>query len=241
MAGYAVYAPLHVPKRITDGVWIVDGPLISYRFAGLTIPCPTRMTVLETPQGLCIHSPIAFTDACSRAIDQLGPVRFLVVPNTFHKTFMLPWAEHYPHADILTPPGVNLTGAPEDRVQTLTPALMPGIDHVFVDGGAWIEAVFLHETSKTAVFTDLIQNFEPKRIANPVLRLFLAIGGATGNPASASREMRFAARTSGRRPAVRKAFGRIKDWQPKRVLFAHGRLPKGPAGPYLTSAFRWAG
>lgn len=241
MAGYAVYDPLDVPKRIADGIWIVDGPLISYSIAGLTIPCPTRMTVMETPEGLCLHSPIAFTKECARAIDELGSVRFLVVPNTFHKAYMLPWAEHYRGAVVLAPPGVDLPGAPDGKVQTLTPGSLPGIDHIFVDAGAWIEAVFLHRASETAVFTDLIQHFETERMSNPLLRLFLTIGGATGKPPSASREMRFAARTSGRRSAVRDAFAKIKEWHPKRVLFAHGRLPRGATGLYLNAAFRWAG
>jgi len=42
------------------------------------------------------------------------------------------------------------------------------------------EAVFLHRPSRTLILTDLIENFEPHRVRNPVYRLsFGSRGGWT--------------------------------------------------------------
>ena len=38
-------------------------------------------------------------------------------------------------------------------------------------GSVMNEAVFLHRPSRTLILTDLIENFEPHRVRNPVYRL----------------------------------------------------------------------
>lgn len=49
--GYLPYEPQCRPVAWADDVWIVDGPEVGYRLAGLTVPCPTRMTVVRLADG----------------------------------------------------------------------------------------------------------------------------------------------------------------------------------------------
>lgn len=78
------YDPINVLKPVADDIWIVDGPRIKMSMGPLKVPFPTRMTVLRLPQGIWLHSPIAFDAALADAVAALGPVRWLIAPNKIH-------------------------------------------------------------------------------------------------------------------------------------------------------------
>jgi Domain of unknown function (DUF4336) len=80
------YAPLNVLKPVVAGaVWIVDGPEIEFNWLGLSLPFPTRMTLIRLAGGdVWVHSPTAPDTALLAAVRALGPVRWLIAPNTLH-------------------------------------------------------------------------------------------------------------------------------------------------------------
>ena len=95
---FAPYAPLNVLKTIAPDVWIVDGPEIRFAYFGLKLPFPTRMTMVRLPDGaLWLHSPTAPDDVLLRSIREIGPVRFLVAPNTLHYWWIPDWKERFPN------------------------------------------------------------------------------------------------------------------------------------------------
>lgn len=49
---YRPYLPQCEAQQLDDDLWIVDGPEVGYRFAGLTLPCPTRMTIVRIGEAL---------------------------------------------------------------------------------------------------------------------------------------------------------------------------------------------
>ena len=52
------YRPINVLKPVVDDVWLVDGPLIGFRYMGVRLPFPTRMTIIRLSDGgLWVHSP----------------------------------------------------------------------------------------------------------------------------------------------------------------------------------------
>jgi hypothetical protein len=51
------YLPLNTLKRVADGVWIVDGPIIRFGPRFLSMPFSTRMTIIRCDSDLFVHSP----------------------------------------------------------------------------------------------------------------------------------------------------------------------------------------
>jgi hypothetical protein len=71
------YPPLDVPKPIAKN----SGPL---RVMGL-IPLPVRMTIIRLADGgLLLHSPTRFDFDLARELEKIGPIRYLVAPNSAH-------------------------------------------------------------------------------------------------------------------------------------------------------------
>lgn len=246
-AGYRHYEPLNTPRQLADDLWTVEGPVIGYRYAGVELPCPTRMTVVRLPGGgLWLHSPIALHETVLGALKGLGDVAALVSPNSFHHTHIAEWAALHQHAEVFAPPRMPRTAWLPERTQLLSDGERPprwrgAIETVVVDGGAWSEAAFLHRPTRTLILTDLVQNFETGRVRGKAERLLLRLGGAAGDPPAASLDMRLGTLRSGARRKVRRAFARITAWAPSRVLIAHGRQPDGDPIALLNGAFRWAG
>jgi hypothetical protein len=52
------YEPTGTLKPVTEGLWIVDGPVIGFGYLGMKFPFPTRMTIVRLADGgLWLHSP----------------------------------------------------------------------------------------------------------------------------------------------------------------------------------------
>lgn len=243
-ATYAAYEPLDVPRRVVDGLWTVDGPCIDYRVGPVTLPCPTRMTVIETSRGLLLHSPTRPSEALVEALAGLGRIAFLVAPNSFHTTHIADWKDRVPEAAVFHAPrlprGAVMPEGALDLGRLPPPGLPEELDIVVVDAKAWAEAAFFHRPSRTLVLTDLVQVFEPARITGRLAAFMLRVGGATGNPPQASLDMRLQAALAGGRAGAGKAFARIRGWQPERLLIAHGAQPEGDPAALLERGFAWA-
>lgn len=214
---YAPYEPLGVPKPFGRDLWIVDGAPVGYRLAGVTIPCPTRMTLARQPDGLWVHSPIEPTPGVLEAAADLGPVATIVVPNALHTAHAAAWSHAHPNAVVQTATsraaslaGVNARPVVEGTTDAFQSLIVPGFN----------EAVFLHRTSRTLIVTDLLQTFEGSRVAGRLARTLLRLGGAIGPGAGPSVEVRLALL---RHPmAARRAVRRLIEWAPERIVLAHG-------------------
>jgi len=245
MAGYyEPYHPLFEPKPIAPGIWTVDGPVVSYAAGPFTIPCPTRMTLIDLGRGaILVHSPIELTKAATGGLSRIGRVAAILAPNSFHHLHLQKWSNAFPQAPVFIAPHMQKSAGIPHRATIIdegTP--WPGlIDIEIVDAGRWSELALFHRPTRTLILTDLLQNFEKERVSDGMTKFLLGAGGALGNPPRASREMQFDARLGGRWKEMRASFQRIKDWEPKRVLFAHGRTPETPADELLERGFAWAG
>lgn len=144
------------------------------------LPFTTRMTLVRLRDGaLWVHSPIALTPRLRLEVEALGPVRYLIAPNTFHYAFLIAWLTAYPDALSYGAPGVSKRARDNgvalylDRTlgAAADPAWAEEIEQLLVMGSVMNEAVFLHRPSRTLILTDLIENFEPHRVRNPVYRL----------------------------------------------------------------------
>lgn len=225
-------------KEFGTNIWIAEGPTI--RAAG-GFHYPTRMGVIRLSNGdLVLWSPTALSDDLRDALGALGTVRYLVAPNSLHHMFLADWQRAYPDAKVYAPPGLpdkrkdirfdaNLSDAP-------IAAWTGEIDHSIMWGNRiTTEIVFFHRESRTAIFTDLIQQFPPGWFRGwraLVARLDLMVAEEPEVP----RKFRVAFTD---RPAARQSLQRILAWPTDKVVMAHGPLISNDGQAFLCRAFSW--
>ena len=238
----ATYPPLNVLKPVADGVWIVDsGPL---RVLGL--PLPVRMTVIRLSDGgIWLHSPTRYDEALRRAIEAIGPIRFLVAPNVAHWTFLKDWQTRCPDAETWAAPNldrrrpVRASGLRIDRVlgDAAPERWAHDLRQVVVPGAlGFREVAFFHVPSSTLVLTDLVANLEADRMPW-FARPFLTLAGMTAPDGMPPPYLRLAVRLKGRAAAT--AAGRLLAWSPQRVVFAHGAWFAQDGTAALRRSLRW--
>ena len=220
------------------GVWVGEGPVVPF----FRFPYPTRMVVMRLADGgLFVWSPIALSAELKAAVDGLGDVRFLVSPNMLHHLFLGEWKAAYPQAELYASPGLrkkrqdlafdaDLSDAPD-------PAWAADIDQVMVKGSPWLtEVVFFHRASRTAIFTDLIENFAPgwfKGWKGLAARLDGIVQPSPGAP----RELRWSFLF--RRAQARACMNRILAWPIEKVVMAHGDIVTADGAAFVRKAFGW--
>lgn len=241
--GYLPYEPQLQPLPWAEDIWTVEGPEVSYRLWGLTLPCPTRMTIIRLPDGgLWVHSPVACTPDLIAAVEALGPVAAIIAPNVFHYNHLADWARAVPQARIYALPGLaakvtGITFAALDQAGTAP--WLAAIDSHVVALGSFAEVVFLHRASRTLIVTDLMQNFEAHRIRNPLVRMVMRLGGATGPNGRPSIEIRLAALMH--RNALRRGVQQMLAWEPSGIILSHGACYRKDAASVIAKAFGRAG
>lgn len=227
---YRPYAPQGDPVPVDDGIWTVEGSIVPFKVGPVVVPCPTRSTLVADPSGgIWLHSPVAYSADLHARIEQLGPVSGLIAPNTFHYLFLDQWAERFPAARIVLAPGLEHRFAHLGRRVVTLDRPWPGPDHGWLSitpviGGKWSELVFFHQTSRSVIMTDLIQNFELSRIHDWRAKLLLALSGAGRKPV-VSIELLFMAWRAGRFEAVRKTLAKLREIPARRLVIAHGAQP----------------
>lgn len=235
------YEPLYTLKNIAPNVWIADGGWI--RFYGM--PFPTRMTVIRMTNGdIWVHSPIANQDGLTEAIAALGPVRYLIAPNWIHYAWIPSWQKRFPEAITWASPGVVKRAknkgvqlrvdrelgdqAPADWSAEIDQRLAASYHHQ--------EVVFFHRPSKTLILTDLIENFELKKVpwwTRPLLKL----GGVCDPDGRMPRDMAASFRKCPEH--LRELVNTMISWDPIRIILAHGRWYEENGTSELRRAFRY--
>lgn len=227
-------------EAIDRDIWIADGPEV--RFLG-AFPYPTRMTVVRLGNGdLWICSPIPLDDPLRRELAALGPVRHLVSPNKLHHLFLGPWAAAHPGARLYASPGLAARRRDLEFQAELgdepDPAWAQDIDQVIFRGSFFMEeAVFFHRASRTAIFTDLVQRFDPEE-ARGWRGALMRLDGLVGESGSTPREWRL---SFWKRRAAREARDRVLAWNPRRLVVAHGLCAQEGARQVLARALAWLG
>lgn len=88
-------------EKLDARIWRVEGDL-----AGM--PLKRVMTVARRADGgLVVHNAVALDDASMKEIEGWGDVRFIVVPNGYHRLDARVFKERYPKAQVLCPRGAR--------------------------------------------------------------------------------------------------------------------------------------
>jgi hypothetical protein len=156
-----------------------------------------------------------------------------------------PWQDAFPEAITWAAPGlrerrqVRRSGLRLDRDLGSEPPPVWG-DAIAIrtipGAGGFHEVALFHQPSATLVLTDLALNMEPLKvpaIVRPLLRLF----GSLAPEGMPPPYLRFAVR---RRQTEAEAAARaLLQWQPERVVFAHGRWFDRDGAHHLRRSMRW--
>lgn len=224
-------------QRFGSEIWTAQGPTISV----VGFDFPTRMIVIRLSDGaLFIWSPVTLSPALRSALDQLGPVRHIVAPNTLHDLFIGEWQRAYPEATLHALPQLRAKHPKlswgSDLGDTPAPEWSSDIDQVIIRGNRiTTEVVFFHRRSRTAIFTDLLQQFDAgwfKGWRGVVAKLDLMV---TPKP-TVPRKYRLAFRDRG---AARDALRQIMAWPAQAVLAAHATPIQHGGREVIAQAFDW--
>ncbi len=110
------------------------------------------------------------------------------------------------------------------------------IDHVVFRGSfAMEEVAFFHRASRTAIIGDLIQRFTDEHLAG-WKGMVMKLGGLAGENGSTPGDWRASFLRHG--PA-RAALRKVLEWNPGRLLIAHGSCAQSEAADIVAKALRW--
>jgi hypothetical protein len=105
-----------------------------------------------------------------------------------------------------------------------------------IAGKFMTEVEFFHRKSRTLILTDLIENFEARKLGL-AMRLLTWLGGVLEPHGSMPRDMRPG--FSADKPAFRRAVETMISWNPERIILAHGRWYPDKGTAELRRAFAW--
>lgn len=220
---------------VPDSIWATERPVW---FSGARLR--SRTTVVRLPgNSLWVHSPCPPAEDVCAALDALGEVRWIVVPNRFHHLQTPATAARYPNARIIGPksararnPRVSLTMAPDDPAYVqATPELVSIPLHgvPFLD-----ETVFFHSESGSLIAADLLISACPQDhfTWRTAARLF-GCYGKTGTPP----DVRWNTRANAE---VEKSIAAMRALPIQRILVAHADPITERPGEQLTAAWKFA-
>jgi hypothetical protein len=224
-------------ERFGDGIWIAGGPIVAV--AGFAYP--TQMAVIRLSSGgLFIWSPVALSTELRAAVDALGPVAHIVAPNTLHHAFVGEWRAAYPAARVHAPAELRARRPDLPIDAALGEAADPGwaadIEQVVVRGNRiTTEVVFFHRASRTAIFTDLLQQF-PRGWFTGWRGWVARLDLMTEPEPTVPRKFRIAFRD---KRAGRAALARVAAWPTEKVLMAHGQPVDADGRAAIGRGFHW--
>ncbi|MHB0952069.1 MAG: DUF4336 domain-containing protein [Allorhizobium sp.] len=240
---HETYPPLNTPKSVADDVWIVDGPIIRFGAPWPKMPFPTRMTILRIDRDLMIHSPTPLTPELKVRIAALGTPRWIVGPNRIHYWWIPDWHHAFSDAQVYLASGVKEQAGDRIDFDCLSIDRDAGypwdgaVATLRLIGSYMTEVVFFHRATRTLILTDAIENFEPRKIASFWMRWLTRLGGVQDPDGQMPRDMRVTFRKN--RSQLKGAVETMINWDPERVLLAHGRWYDRNGVNELRRAFRW--
>lgn len=237
------YPPLNTLKRLAENLWIVDGPVIRFGMPWPRMPFSTRMTIIRLPEAdLFVHSPTPLLPELKREVERIGTPRWIIGPNRLHYWWIPEWRDGFSDAHVYLAPQIRRQAGHRidfDCVALDRDADYPWDAHIAtlrITGSYMTEVEFFHRASRTLVLTDLIENFEPRKL-NFFMRCLTRLGGVQHPDGQMPRDLRLTFATQKRE--LRAAVEQMIAWNPKSVILAHGRWYEENGAAELHRAFRW--
>lgn len=199
------------------------------RFFGLEVGA--RMSVLDTGDGLLVHSPIAVD---VEQVAALGEPRWVLAPNLFHHLYVGPWVEAGLDA-------WSCAGLPDKRPDLAFAGVVESGVRPFGDAiellpmrsfGMTNEVAVLHRPSGTLVVTDLVFHLPPSApwLTRAAFRCLCGYPGCRTT---------LLERVAMDREQARAELQTLLDWDWDRLVMAHGTIIEQGGKQALRRAFGW--
>jgi len=192
-----------------------------------------RMTVLDTADGLLVHSPVAVPP---ESVTPLGQVRWVLSPNLFHHLYVGPWIEA--GIEAWAAPGLDAKRPDLSFAGVVEPDTRPFGDDIALQVLTCLpitnEVVVLHRPSGTLVVTDLLFNI-PRSAPWSTRFAMRCLGGYPGCKTTLLERMKI------RKDAAREQLGTIASWSFDRLIMAHGEPIETGGKDAFVAAFDWLG
>jgi hypothetical protein len=222
------------PREIARGLYEIER---RFFLPGGTA-MPTRGLAVRLPEGgVAMISPPP-DEAARRDVAALGPVRFLVAPNSFHYGGVASWAAAFPEARVLLAPGLRARRpelpAGDELSEDTTLPLGDVLAHTVLGPDRGVaEVAFLHRPSRTLLLTDACFNVSAAPRAIDRLRHRL-LGVPRGfGPSLSARTILLRDRAQ-----VAAFVERLCGWDVARIVVAHGEVLDGAGAGAIRAAFR---
>ncbi|WP_257453487.1 DUF4336 domain-containing protein [Archangium lipolyticum] len=221
-------------RPLSDDLFVLDVP---FHMRGFDLG--GRMTVVRLPEGgLWLHSPVKLDAAVRQAVDAVGPVRFLVAPNTMHHLSLGDWAAAYPSARVLAPAGLRAKRK-DLRIDVELSDVMdvgqsPTVELLLARGIPKLEEFsFLHRPSRTLLLADVAFNIHDSH--SWLTRNYLKLCGAYERLAPT-----WLLKTMVKDKAALRAWrDRVLSWDFDRVVPCHGQVLERGGKQAMREAFAW--
>jgi hypothetical protein len=221
-------------EKLAENLWVVNQPL---SVAGLALGA--RMTVIRFADGgLLLHSPTKFDDETRIGLEQLGPVRYVVAPNSLHHLFVQPYLDHYHDAEFWTVPQVIKKNPSLRNPKLLTegvPADWALELHAepILASTKFCEVVFFHKPTGTLIVTDLLFNLKPP---GGLIKYGLYKLMKLSSPIGPSRVGR---RLFGESSDFKATVHKLLEWETERIIMCHGEIVDEQAKEALRVGFQY--
>ncbi len=221
-------------RELASDIYVVEQP---FRFFGLDMGA--RLTIVRRKNGdLWVHAPFKVSQEEEAAIKELGKVRDIVVPNSFHYTQVGDFARRFSDATVWALPELKskLAGVPHETLESAPEEWHLDFDSLLFDGAkGFREWTFCHRASGTLLITDL--GFRLPRPKTPVARIVSRlndIGGKFGPSRFERTLIRWGDKTK-----TRHQIEILLGWEWERIAPGHGFVVEKNAKRQLRAAYRF--
>lgn len=221
------------PVAVAPDLWTLErrlrmpgGPVLSSRTSLIRLPSG----------GLLVVSPPPLGAGGLDALDALGAVEEILVPNSFHYLYAADFAARYPRAMLRLAPALRerVPDVPGEELGADTPASWrPAVEQQVLGPVRGLSEVALfHHPSATLVLSDLAFNMVHfESAAQRLLWRFSGVPVGFG-PSRTARMLLL-----GDRAAVQAFLARVVAWPIGRIVVAHGEPLETDAAAALRRAF----
>lgn len=202
-------------------------------------PLRRRMTIIVLSSGeLVLHSPIRMKSKDLHALEKLGRIHFIIMPNTFHGSDVPWYAKRYPDAQVFVPGKVISKLEQKIRISGSLekdwPKNLQGeLDCFPIEGTRMHESAFFHHSSETLILTDLVFNMGD--VFKGLEKKFMKWNQIT-NQFGPSRIFRLFFLKD--RNAFEKALKKVCECDFKRIIMNHGIILEKEAKARMKEVFR---
>lgn len=222
-------------QELGSGLWTLER---QFRHFGVAL-LPSRTTLIRLRDGsLVVISPPPLVDPSTvTAIELIGPVQYVVVPNSFHYLCASEFMKHFPAASLLAAPGLPQRVPDLDvgaELEPRPPEAWSGVLEYVVLGPVRgvSEVLFFHVATATLILTDLAFNMTryPRSVDRLLWRLFGIPRGFGPGRTSRSLLLRD-------RDVASRTLARVTDWPITQIVVAHGDVVSHDARARFRTAF----